>query len=811
MTPVSRRQRDLLISLCLALVTIVVYSPVLRFGFISLDDEPYITENPHLRGGLTLHGLGWAFTTPLDQWMPVTWLARILEYQAFGLNAGAHHLINVLFHIANTLLLFWVFNRMSNAPWRSALVGALFALHPLHVESVAWVTGLKDVLSMCFAMLSLWTYVRYVEQSTVGGSRLKVFYGLTLLFYALALMSKPMAVTLPFVLLLLDYWPLGRTTWAEPATGRCVHVTLSQLLKEKLPFFMLAAASCVVTLWAQRRAGALEGVPLRHVAYAVLSYMGYLAKAVWPTGLSVFYPLDANPSMAAVMAAGIGLVGVTVAVIWRGRREPWLVTGWFWFLGTLVPVIGLVQVGLVQGMADRYTYVPFVGLFTMLCWSVPSSAMERRIVKGSVCVVALGALVACAALTEIQVGYWRGTETLFRHALKVTRGNWVAHNNLGSALLAMGKTPEAISQWEQALQLNPKCVETYNNLGGALLDEGKMTEAISQWEQALRLRPDYAEAHYNLGYVLSQTGKLENAIVHYERALQAKPDYPEAHYRLGNALLQTGKLRDAIAHYEQALQIKPDYAEAHCNLGVALQRAGRVLEAIKHYEQALRLKPDFAEAHNNLGIALKDLDRMPEAINQYEKALRIKPDYAEAHYNLGVALGRVGRVQEAIGHYEQALRLKPDYAEAEDDLGVVLSRTGKYGEATEHFEAALRLKPDYADAHNNLGNALFREGNAPEAMNHWEAAVRINPDLAEAHNNLAIALVRLGRLSEAVEHFEQSIRIKPNDAATHYNLGGALEREGRVPEAIEQYRQVLRINPNMTEAQNRLARLQGVP
>jgi protein O-mannosyl-transferase len=662
MTKPSRWQRNLLVCLWLAAVTLAVYWPVRHFGFVSIDDHTYVVENPHLRGGLTLQKLGWALTATLDQWMPVTWLVRMLEHQWFGLNAGAHHLVNVLFHVINALLLFLVLNRMTAAFWRSAMVAALFALHPLHVESVAWITGLKDVLSMFFGLLTVGAYVRYVEllnaehrnsnceprttspppvacsPLSAPRSTLHALYALTLCFFALALMSKPMAVTLPFVLLLLDYWPLGRTWCARAARGKGVETRLGRLFLEKLPFFGLAAASCVATLWGQHAAGtmaSLERLPLgTRIASAFFSYAGYLSKTFWPAGLAVFYPLNDKPSVALAMAAGIGLVGVTTVVIGRARREPWLATGWFWYLGTLVPVIGLVQVGIVQTMADRYTYVPLIGIFLMLCWSVPGDLKNRHgwnMVAGTVAVVALA---LCAMLTRIQVGYWKDSENLFRHALDVTRGNWLAHTNLGTVLDQAGQVQEAMGHYEEALQLKPDYEEIHYNLGNAFRKAGQTTEAIREYEQALRLKPAFAEARYNLGVALWDQGQVDAAISQYEHALRLKPDYAEVHNNLGNALLQRSKRAEAIAHWERALQINPDYAMAHNNLGNALLQTGRFGEAIEHFEQALHLNPESAGTHYNLGVALEQMGRVQEARTEYEQALRLNPDFTEAQQNL---------------------------------------------------------------------------------------------------------------------------------------------------------------------------------
>jgi Tfp pilus assembly protein PilF len=571
-TPMTEtpRQRTLLICLGLAVAIIAVYWPVGHFEFINYDDPQYVTENQHMQGGLTLRELGWVFTTHYaGNWHPLTWLSHMLDWQLWGGNAGGHHLVNVFFHMSNTLLLFCVLQRMTGRSWRGALVAALFALHPLHVESVAWVAERKDVLSAFFWMLTIWAYVRYVEQFTVRGSRLKAFYGLAVLFFTLGLMSKPMVVTLPFVLLLLDYWPLGRTRWAKPATGECVKIPPSRLLKEKVPFFALAVVSCVVTYWVQHSSGAvasLEDESLRiRIANALLSYVSYLGKTFWPTSLAFFYPLDKNLSAAAAMVAGIALTGVTAGVIRGARRAPWLATGWFWFLGTLVPVIGLVQVGN-QSMADRYTYIPLVGLFLMLCWSVPWRKTERPILKAVACVGTAVMFAVCMVVSRVQVSYWKDSDTLLQHALKATRNNWLAHYNLGRYLMRIGLVQEAVGHYEQAVGIRPDFAAAQNNLGGALAELGRTKEAIEHWEQALRINPNLAEAHDNLGIALARAGNVE----------------------------------EAIRHFNEALRISPGFAEAHYNWGVALEQAGRVPAAIGQYEQALRLNPNLPAAQNRL-------------------------------------------------------------------------------------------------------------------------------------------------------------------------------------------------------------------
>ncbi len=562
-TTSRQRQQAILIGVCLAVLIAVVYWPVRHAGFVNYDDDEYVTANPHVLGGLTVSGVVWAFTAcRAANWHPLTWLSHALDCQLFGMNAGAHHAVNVLLHVANTLLLFWVLRRMTGATWRSACVAALFGVHPLHVESVAWIAERKDVLSGLFWMLALWGYVRYVEQPT------RRRYAVVVGCYAMGLMAKPMVATLPFVLLLLDYWPLGRTRWTPSVVGNNAPLPFGKLVREKAPFFVLAAVSCGVTIWAQHSGGAIssvEGLPLApRMANAVVSYVRYIEKTAWPIDLAAFYPYWAwSPTI--VILAGAILVAVSGLVIRRARRDPHLAVGWLWFLGTLAPVIGLVQVGL-QSMADRYAYLPSIGLTIMVCWSVPSRALERRSLKVITVVAAAAALAVCAVLSRVQVEYWKDSEALFRHALGVTRGNYVAHNNLGIALAQAGRMPEAIEHLQQALQINP----------------------------------GYAEAHYNLGVALTRMGKIEEAIAHYQHALQVRPNYAEAHCNLGNAFLRQSKVSDAIAQYEQALRIKPDLAEAHYNLARALEQTHSVREAIEHYQQALRIEPDYTLAQNAL-------------------------------------------------------------------------------------------------------------------------------------------------------------------------------------------------------------------
>jgi tetratricopeptide (TPR) repeat protein len=701
-----------LINLSLVLLTLAVFWQVRNHDFLNFDDNEYITENSQVQSGLNRDSIFWAFTTThVANWHPLTWLSHMLDFQLFGLNPGGHHFTSVIIHIFNTLLLFLVLKQMTGTLWRSAFVAALFALHPLHVESVAWISERKDVLSTFFWLLTMWAYGRYVERPGVSK------YLLILLFLALGLMAKPMLVTLPFVLLLLDYWPLERFSLEQPDVATQPYKFIeekrslsSRLLWEKAPFFVLVIASSFITFYAQQKGGAVIPVerlelPLR-LANGLVSYVGYIFKMIWPQDLAAFYPHQGiNLHMWQVVGAGLLLLAVSIAVIRTARSRPYLLVGWLWYLGTLVPVIGVVQVG-GQAMADRYTYVPLIGLFIMIAWSIPDLLAGWRYRRLALS-LATGVLIPALMLGSwLQVRYWQNDITLFQHNLEVTTRNHVAHNILGAGLTNQGEIEEAVTHLETALRLAPQYAEAWYNLGIALAHLGKLEEAADHYDKAVQIQPKFAKAHNNLGNTLVRLGKVEEAITHYTEALQLKPKWAEVHNNLGNAMVVQWKIEEATAHYAKAVELKPDYADAHNNLAVALTRQGRFEEATVHYLEALRLKPGSAETHNNFGVALFHMGKVEESIVQYKKALELATDYAEAHNNLGDALARQDNLDEAAVHFTRALQIRADYPEAHNNLGVTLARQGRLNEAIVHFTQALRLRPNYMQARANLELAL---------------------------------------------------------------------------------------------------------
>ena len=649
-------RRALWVSLALIAANLIVYAQVWNHDFVNYDDPDYVTANPIVSDGLTRHGVSWAFTTVhSSNWHPLTWLSHMLDVQLYGLNPGPHHLTSLLFHMVNTLLLFWLLHRMTAALGRSAFVAGLFAVHPLHVESVAWVAERKDVLSTLLGLLTICAYVAYVRQPRVRR------YCLVLLLFALGLMAKPMLVTLPLVLLLLDFWPLRRIeSGPNPPGGaeprRDWRLQTFRLVLEKLPLLGLAAASSIVTLVAQRRGGSvtgLEKLPLKfRAASALVSYAAYIGKMLWPARLAVFYPYPRTLPAAWVVGALLGLLGISVAVMRAGLRHPYLPVGWLWYLGTMVPVIGLVQVGS-QLMADRYTYVPLIGLFIMVAWGIPELVARWRPPGMVLPAAAFLAILACMLTAWGQVQYWQNSSTLWEHAQNVTTGNYLAYNNSGVTLAKQGKMDQAILAFSEALRIEPGYADVHNNLGKALASQGRLGEAIAEYSDAVSIKPGFAEAHYNMGNALADQGRTDEAIAQYSQALRIKPDFPGAHDSLGSVL---------------------DSPEAHDNLGVALAKQGKVDEAIGEFREALRIKPDDPVTHNNLGIGLAKQGKMDEAIHEFQEAVRIQPDYAEAHNNLGYVLASQGRVDQAIAQYSEVLRIAPDFPEARRSLNELLTR-----------------------------------------------------------------------------------------------------------------------------------------
>jgi Tfp pilus assembly protein PilF len=616
------RLLDLWIGLLLVAAIFAVYSQVRTYGFVQYDDPTYVVDNPHVRGGLSADGLAWAFTSEgVDNWFPLTWLSHMIDCQLFGLASGWHHLTNVLLHAIATLLLFASMKRLTGARWPSAFVALVFALHPLHVESVAWIAERKDVLSACFWFLTLWCYARYVERP--GGRR----YLLVLAAFAGGLMAKPMVVTLPFVLLLLDYWPLRRG-WR---------------VREKVPFLAIAAGLSLVTWLVQRRFGAiisLASAPLSlRIENALISYLAYLGSMFWPSRLAVLYPYPHALPLWQWAASAVVLAAISVAVARQLGRRPYLAVGWCWYLGTLVPVIGLVQVGM-QSRADRYTYIPLVGLSIILAWGGAELLEGWPRARRPVIAGAAVAGVACAVVSWVQLPYWTSSETLFLHATQVTSGNNIMLHNLAERRMAEGRIEEARADAAEALRIDANDLAARVDLASALSRLGQLGEAEAEYRKALRVDGSNAPAHAGLGAALSLEQRPAEALEELRMAIRLKPSYADGHYNLAKVLASLGRNPEAAEEFASAVRLDPENADWHYALAMALAAQGKLDQAAGEFATEVRLRPGDPNARYNLAIALARLGRLDEAIAQFSEALRLRPDFEAARKGLEIAEGQ---------------------------------------------------------------------------------------------------------------------------------------------------------------------------
>jgi len=692
----SRRPGALCLSLVLGLVTLGLYLPMLRNGFVDFDDQAYITDNPEVTGGLNRQGIVWAFHTfEQGNWHPLTWISHMLDCQLFGVNPAGHHLVNALFHAANTVLVFWLLRRMTGRLWPSALAAALFGWHPLHVESVAWASERKDVLCAFFWLLTMLAYTAYVKRPRPAT------YGLALVLFACALMSKPMAVTLPCVLLLVDFWPLNRwlplpgtatgnlpEAGGEPVTtgNATVRVVNGQvrgwwrrgtgLALEKAPFFLLALADAALTYAAQKSAGAVTSslalpFPYR-LGNAVWSYLRYVSNAVCPAGLSLVYPYKAHLPVFLVAVSVALLVVWSVLFLAWWRRFPYLVTGWFWFVGTLVPTIGLIQVG-AQSMADRYMYLPSIGLFIAVVWGLADWVQFQPRWLRPVQLAGALALLGCLLLTSIQISYWRNTITLFTHTIEETGDNGVAYYCLGLGYQKTGDKATALGLYSKSVEVEPGYFPAQFSLGKLLLEYGKVAGGRQHLDLAERLAGRNPQLQYNLGMTLMTAGNHAGAMPHFAAAVRWAPDNPDFHAALGYALQTLTNLNGALLELNRALALQPADQYARYCLASVLTEAGRTNEALAQYELLVQRAPKDPETHFNLGLARLDDGQFAAAQQEFERELQLSPYETRGHYRLAQALAGEGQWVTAAAEYREVIRQLPNFAPASTELAALLA------------------------------------------------------------------------------------------------------------------------------------------
>lgn len=674
------------VSILLIILTLGIYGQTLNHRFINFDVPIYVTENTMVQAGITGPGVLRALTTfESAEWMPLTWLSYMLDYEFFGLDSGAFHLSNVLFHLLSVVLLFLILSEMTGSLYRAAAVTLLFAVHPLRVESVVWIAERKDVLSMFFFLLTLKAYDAFAKNPSQ-----KPMYGVMLTFFALGLMSKAMLITVPFLLLLLDYWPLGRLK-----TGR----DFSVLLREKMPMMILAAAAGILNFAAVKAAGgmaSLESLPFTdRLQNALVCYGRYLKKTFWPVNLAHFYPYQKQYlTLAVVTAAVLILAAITLAALKTRKKNPAILTGWLWFLGTLVPVIGLIQAG-TQSMADRYTYIPHIGLFLAMVWAA-ASVLDRW--KIPLYLRAAGFVIILMPLTWLswkQVSYWQNSIVLNKRAMSVTKGNYIAHENMAFALAKRKRYDESREYYEKALQIEPNRVRNLYNLGLLALNQGEYPEARDFFLKVLEARPGNLEALNGLGVADLKTNQPEEAIKYFMEALSLNRRYIPARKGLAYAYIQTGQLREARYHLNILMQEAGQKdSDVLVLAGLLTGSEGNYEDSIVVYEKILEQHPRNVDALFAAGNSHLNLREFAKAISYFERALQVNPDLPNVHKNLGIAFGKQGDTAKAEAHFKKALELKPDSARVHYRWGRMLAGQMKWKEAEAHYQEAKRLNSE---------------------------------------------------------------------------------------------------------------------
>jgi len=695
MFPLPPSRLPKFIAVALFCLTALVFSRSIFSGFQSYDDPDYILNNAHIKSGLNWTTVRWAFTaTSAANWHPLTWLSHTLDWSLYGDRPAGHHATSVLLHALNAAIAFLALRRLTKAVWLSAACAALFALHPLRVESVAWIAERKDVLSGLFWWLSLWAYAEYTEKRAAGSPFTWRWYTATLCAFALGLLSKPMLVTLPCVLLLLDFWPLGRLNLRLPANSvpasknlpvdsgaqnASIHGTLSlfSVLVEKLPFFALSIGSSFSTYFAQQHSGAVsQDLPLgARLGNGVFSIVRYVGKFLWPADLSVFYPHPGYWPMFTVVTATLLVLAATALALRPINRRPWVASGWLWFVGTLVPVLGFVQVGM-QSMADRYTYLPIFGLQIALVWGF-GSFFERtnKLRQAGIALFSLWLLVLIP-VTWRQQAVWKDPYILFQHAIRVTENNFLAWNNLGAAFSEQGKYAEAIPYYQKAVELNPTYALAHANLASAQAKTGAPVPALERYKLALQLNPDLLVAHRGYATSLTDAGRLTEALAEHRFILEHTPDDLEALNGCGMVLQLLGQNGEAEKMFLAALALSPNLknTDTHTNLGTIYATTGRVAEAIREYRAVIAQTPNSAQVHNNLANALVTQGNLEESITHYQRAIELRPENVEARFNLGIVYNRLGRYYDARDILREAQNLRPDLPQIRSALNQVEAR-----------------------------------------------------------------------------------------------------------------------------------------
>jgi tetratricopeptide (TPR) repeat protein len=746
-----RGRHEVVVSIALVAAVFITFGRVCRNDFINYDDDIYVTSCAGVQSGFSAAGMTWAWTSMQGFWHPLTWLSLQLDYTLYGAHPAGYHFTNLLLHAASCVLLFGILRRSTGDLRASAFAAAFFALHPLRVESVAWIAERKGVLSTFFALLAVAAYVRYTGRP--GWAR----YLSVVVALLLGLLAKPMLVTLPAALFLLDYWPLGRTRWlpAANAQGGGPHLPVRWLIVEKLPLLALAVAASWIAVAAERHVGAIGVQPplVDRCGDATIAYVRYLAMTVYPAGLTAFYPRHPGSApVAQVFGAATVLVCFCLVAMGMARRRPAFAVGWAWFVGTLVPVIGLVQIGS-HSIADRYTYLPHIGLAVCLAWGLPSQIL-RAATPRLLAPAALLILGGLSASSRSQVDTWRDSETVWRHGLVVTGDNFMAHSNLGAFLMGKGRYDEALEHMKAALSILPNIPQAHTNLGLLFIERGQLDAAREQLTIAAELKPEDAPSRSRLGDVLWKQGRADEAVMTFAEAVRLAPDEAMLRNRLGVAFLALSRPVEAEAAFAEANRLLPRSPFILANLGAALYNRGRVAEALNYLEQAVAVDSEYSAGHEKLAMALLWLGRLEEATTQYTQALRLEPREARLHDGLGTVEQARGRLIEAVASYRTALQLAPGVVKYHRDLAGALWDQGHRDEAENEYSHASRLDPGWPYAVDGAARALATDPDPARrcpilAVQMARQACQGARDHVEFRETLADAYRAAGRPNEA--------------------------------------------------------------
>ncbi len=821
---------SVLIIFFLCAITLAVFLQVRHFDFLNYDDPAYVTANPYILRGFSPEGLQWVWTSVVcANWHPLTMLTHMMDVRLYGLWAGGHHLSNVFFHLLNAILLFLALYKMTGGLWKSAFVAAIFAIPPLHVESGAWISERKDVLSGMFFMLTLLAYTKYVKAVGAGFKPAPTaFYFLTIIFFALGLMSKSMLVTVPCVLLLLDYWPFRRIE---------SKAVIPRLVFEKISFFVLSFIASIAALHTQQGALArLDYLPFKlRLANALVSYIRYLEKIFWPKELVVVYSHPgADLSFALVLLSVFLLALISFYAFYNAKRHPYFVVGWLWFLGTLVPVIGLIQVG-TQAMADRYSYIPMIGFLIAMIWTVDALLMNWQFGRKILSIAGIAIIGLLIPVSHRQVSYWRSSADVFSHAAKATPNNVNAFHGLAMALDAKGDFEGAKRYLFQALGVNPRFAPAGLSLAGLFAKQGKMEEAIRYLQNTFEVDPHNEKAQFNLGSLYYQQKKYKEALFYYSKILEDLPNDARAHFYVGSVLEDQGKTEAALEHFKKSLAGSPDYPLSNYHLALILARQEQWGKAIPHFLKAIKtdllqedaghdfkvggilnfteryaIYPEAAEVESALADTYRRMGNLKEAASHFLKAIEKNPDYAPAHYGLGSVFAAQGETELALEQFQSALKLKPDYFEVYSDLAILLKRKGKLDEAIHFYKKALAIKPDDPNIHYNLANAFVTKGDLGNAEEHYLKTLGLKSDFIEAFNNLGSLYKKENKLEEARSQYEKALSVNPNYIEARFNLGELYQRQGKKSLAAKEYQRILTLNPAYIPALKKMKELEGL-